>query len=98
MSITFKKISDDQNDLGFEEIILLGCRISSVIHIPNTPIIENNKLICDDIEAYKVNYEWLAELDGQMQTIQECELFSSIHCYEKIEDDTIKPKQLVYNN
>ena len=96
MSITFKKISDDQNDLGFEEIILLGCRISSIFHIHNTPIIENDKLICDDIEAYKVNYEWIAFLDGQMQTLEENELYASIHCYEMIEGDKLKPKQISY--
>ena len=97
MSITLKKISDEQNDLGFEEIILLGCRISSVIHIPNTPIIENNKLICDDVEVHKVNYEWLAFLDCQMLPIEEAELFASIHCYEIIRNDIIQPKLLAYN-
>lgn len=96
MSITLKKISDEQNDLGFHEIILLGCRVSGCIHSPNTPIIDNGRLIMDDVEIYKFSYEWLALLDGQLLKVDEEELFASIHCYEIDESDKVKAKQLVY--
>lgn len=80
MHITLRKISDDQNDLGFEEIILFGTRLSSITAIPKG---NGKALVC--------NHEWIASLDGQVQGISDEELMDSLHCYEFVESDTMSP-------
>lgn len=80
MHISLRKISDEQNNLGFEEIVLFGTRLAAVYAVPKG---KGKALIC--------THEWIASLDGQVQGISDEELMESLHCYEFVESDTITP-------
>lgn len=76
MRITYRKISDETNELGFEEIVLLNRNIAAF------DVNQTGKIA--------MQYQWLAILDGQLHNISEEELMNSLHCYEILESDKVE--------
>lgn len=83
-AMKFKKISDEYNDLDFEEIIIVEQRIlRERTHSPNE---HNKKQYTNDlISMVFFDHEYIAIADNSFITIDEMEWCELSHCYQFVE-------------
>lgn len=75
--IKFKKITDEDNILGFDEIIVLDKQICRVLHHHDLPHVDGGT-----IPGHVNEYEFLCIADGHFMLIQDSEWCCLTDCYK----------------